>query len=407
MHTKALAPAADFFYLRPNPNQLKMKNRLPELKVPARERIGWVDLLRVTACFLVVFSHCCDPFVAVFDSDRATFLQGVLAGSFVRACVPLFVMMTAVVLLPVRTETGTFYRKRIGRILLGLVFWSLTLPVLYYLYMRYIGTASPAIDPALFTGQATLHKMWTFVFNFTYDTTPLWYLYMLVGLYLIMPILSAWLERASRRDLRMVLAVWGLTLLLPYVKMLAPLLGYTGNYGNMGLYGVCDWNEFGAFYYVSGFAGYLVLAFYLVKFPPAWSWRKTLGICIPAFLTGYLLTGLGYVTMQKYFPGNYAYLEIVWYFAGINVFLMTTPVFILVQKTATRSRAWLSRLAGATFGIYLCHFIFVQAAYDLVQRIPGIPALVRIFLMACGAFAVSYVVVRLMQRWRVTRRLVE
>lgn len=316
-------------------------------------------------------------------------------------------MMTGVLLLPVRMPVGTFYRKRIGRILAALVFWSLALPALYYLYMRFVGTDSPAIDPALFTGEATLHKLWTFVFNFTYDTTPLWYLYMLVGLYFIMPILSAWLERASRRDLLVVLAVWGLTLLLPCVKMLAPALGYAGNYGNMGLYGVCDWNEFGTFYYVSGFAGYLVLAFYLVKFLPAWSWRKTLSICIPAFLVGYLATGLGYLIMQKHFPGNYAYLEIVWYFAGINVFLMTVPVFILVQKAAARPRAWLSRLAGATFGIYLCHFVFVQAAYDLVQRIPGIPALARIVLMACGAFAVSWAVVRLMQRWRVTRRLVE
>ena len=58
------------------------------------------------ACFLVVFSHSCDAFVAVFDSDRATFLQGALAGSFVRACVPLFVMMSGVLLLPVRTGTG-------------------------------------------------------------------------------------------------------------------------------------------------------------------------------------------------------------------------------------------------------------------------------------------------------------
>ena len=198
-----------------------MKNRLPDLNVPARERIGWVDLLRVIACFLVVFSHSCDAFVAVFDSDRATFLQGALAGSFVRACVPLFVMMSGVLLLPVRTGTGAFYRKRIGRVLLALVFWSLTLPVLYYLYMRYVGTSSPSIDPALFTGEATLHKMWTFVFNFCYDTTPLWYLYMLIGLYLIMPLISPWLERASRRELQSVLAIWGVTLLLPVAAELA------------------------------------------------------------------------------------------------------------------------------------------------------------------------------------------
>ena len=383
-----------------------MKNRLPDLNVPARERIGWVDLLRVIACFLVVFSHSCDAFVAVFDSDRATFLQGALAGSFVRACVPLFVMMSGVLLLPVRTGTGAFYRKRIGRVLLALVFWSLTLPVLYYLYMRYVGTSSPSIDPALFTGEATLHKMWTFVFNFCYDTTPLWYLYMLVGLYLIMPILSVWLQQASRRDLKLALWLWGATLVLPYIGMAAPMLGYAGNYGNPGILGVCDWNPYGTFYYVSGFAGYLVLAYYLVKYPPAWSWRRTLALGIPMFAAGYAVTAFGYLAMQSRFPGNYAYLEIVWYFTGINVFLMTFPVFLVVRKLRLKPRRWLARLASLTFGIYLCHFIFVQIGYDLIGTIGSLPVLACIVLTACCAFAVSAALVWLMSRWKWTWKLV-
>ena len=65
---------------------------------------------------------------------------------------------------------------------------------------------------------ATLTRIYTFIFNFNYDTTPLWYLYMLVGLYLIMPVIGAWLQQASRRDIRLVLYVWGVTLLLPYIK---------------------------------------------------------------------------------------------------------------------------------------------------------------------------------------------
>ena len=382
-----------------------MSERLPDLKTASRERIGWIDLLRVLACFLVVFSHCCDPFVAVFDSDRPTFLYGCFSGSLVRCCVPLFVMMTGVLLLPVRTDTAVFYRKRIGRILLALIFWSVALPLLYLLYTRIAPETS--LDAGNYTWEATLPKLWNFIFNFTYETTPLWYLYMLAGLYLVMPVLSAWLERASRRDLRILLGIWGITLLLPYVKLLAPLAGYAGNYGNMGLYGICDWNEFGTFHYVSGFAGYLVLAHYLVKFPPAWSWRRTLGVCIQLFAVGYLVTAFGYVLLQKHFPGNYAYLEIVWYFAGINVFMMTLPVFLVVQKLASRPRAWLARIAGATFGIYLCHFVFVQAGYDLIGRIPGLPVPVRIVLNACAAFAVSYGAVWLMQRSRITRRLVE
>ena len=60
--------------------------------------IGWIDMLRVAACFSVVFSHCCDPFVAHFDANREMFVTGVFAGSLMRPCVPLFAMMTAVLI---------------------------------------------------------------------------------------------------------------------------------------------------------------------------------------------------------------------------------------------------------------------------------------------------------------------
>ena len=289
------------------------------MEMQGREHIGWIDLLRVVACFLVVLSHCCDPFVARFDADRGAFLTGVFTGSFVRACVPLFVMMTGVLLLPVRAELGDFYRKRIGRIVVPLVFWSVVLPLSYFVYLNYVvSTGNPMIVADDHTLGATLPRIYTFIFNFNYDTTPLWYLYMLVGLYLIMPVIGAWLQQASRRDIRLVLYVWGVTLLLPYIKMVAPALGYTGNYGNMGILGVCDWNSYGTFYYVSGFIGYLILAYYLAKYPPQWSWKRTLAVTVPMFLGGYLITSFGYVLTQQYFPGDYAYLEIVWLFTGIN-----------------------------------------------------------------------------------------
>lgn len=114
--------------------------------------------------------------------------------------------------------------------------------------------------------------------------------------------------------------------------MAAPALGYIGNWGNMDILGVCDWNAFGSFYYVSGFIGYLILAHYLVKYPLQWSWRKTLAIGIPMFVTGYAITFGGYLIMQEYFPGNYAYLEIVWLFGGINVFMMTFPVLSVYRS---------------------------------------------------------------------------
>ncbi|WP_420152587.1 acyltransferase [Siphonobacter sp.] len=373
-----------------------------------KETIGWVDRLRVLACFLVILSHCCDPFVAKFDADRESFLTGVAIGSLVRPCVPLFVMLSGVLLFPVTSSVSEFYKKRIGRILIPLVFWSLVLPILFYVYLNFInpGTMNPAIDKTDHTLPATLRKLYTFVFNFNFATIPLWYLYMLIGLYLVMPIFSVWLQQATKKDVEVVLKVWAISLVLPYVKMVAPILGYPGNYGNKGILGVCDWNDYGTFYYLSGFIGYLVLAYYLVRYPLNWTWNQTLAVGIPLFLVGYASTAGGYVLMQQSFPGNYAYLEIVWYFAGINVFLMTFPVFLFVQKAKASPSAGWSRLAYLTFGMYLCHFIFVDVMYDLLGALGSLPPVVHILGMALSVFGISYLIARLMDQFSLTRRFI-
>ncbi len=372
-----------------------------------KENIGWIDLLRVVACFLVVFAHCCDAFVGQFDADRTAFLTGVFSGSFVRPCVPLFVMMTGVLLLPVNGELASFYRKRIGRILIPLIFWSIVLPILFFVYYTCINPAShnPLISLPGYSLSTLWVKLYTFIFNFNFDTVPLWYLYMLIGLYLVMPILSHWLRQASRKELKLVLLLWGVSLFIPYIKMFAPVLGYPGNYGNMGIWGVCDWNDYGTFYYLSGFVGYLILAYYLVKYPLDWSWKKTLLITVPMFLVGYAITSYGYVLTQNSFPGNYAYLEIVWYFAGINVFMMTFAVFVIIKKIKVPSLPWLSRLASFTFGIYLCHYVFVFVCYD-VFNLSVLPDFVRIICMATVAFIISAIVVWLMWKTRWTQRFV-
>ena len=374
-----------------------------------KENIGWVDAMRVLACFLVVFSHSCDAFIAQFNNDYGTFLQGCALGSLVRPCVPLFVMMTGVLLLPLKGTMGEFYSKRLKRIAIPLVFWSLALPVVYYLYLNFfVSSNSPFIDMSSFTWQMTLRKMFTFIFNFNYDTTPLWYLYMLIGLYFIIPIFGTWLKCATRKEIKLFLYLWGASLFLPYVKIVAPFLGYLGVFGNMGILGECDWNAYGTFYYVSGFVGYLVLAYYLVKYPLQWGWRKMAAVCIPMFVVGYAVTFGGYVVMQEFFPGNYAYLEIVWLFSGINVFMMTFPVFVVVQKINAASSPRLSAVASMTFGIYLCHFVIIQMGYDFYEAImpAGVPAVVKILCNAVTVFVVSYLVVRLLSISKVTRRLV-
>ena len=73
-----------------------------------------------------------------------------------------------------------------------------------------------------------------------------------------------------------------------------------------------------------------------------------------------------------------------------------------------KSTPWLSRVASMTFGIYLCHFIFVQMGYDLYSRIlpEGVPTITRILLNAVSVFALCYALVRILSTTRLTRKLV-
>lgn len=377
------------------------------MKNISREHIAWVDLLRVLACFLVVVSHSCDPFVGQFEENYSEFLPGAIIGSLVRCCVPLFVMISGLLLLPVNMDMKTFYAKRAKRLLWPFVFWSLALPVLYFLYANSgIETLSPNIVPENYTVAKTLQKLYLFLFNFNYDTTPLWYAYMLIGLYLFMPIISAWLVQAEKRDIQWFLRIWVISMILPYVQMAAPLLGYEGNYGSMGLLGVCEWNPYGMFYYFSGFLGYVVLAYYLKRFPLSWNMAKTLKVAIPVFLLGYAITAGGFILTQEYYPGSYANLEIIWYFSGINVFLMTFAVYIVMQKLKVKGSPLLSKMAALTFGIYLCHFIFVQFAYDIIY--PNIPVspVFKILLIAILSFAISLLIIWLMSLNKYTRKVI-
>ena len=88
-----------------------------------KNRIVGLDVVRFVALFTVVCCHSSDPFNFVFGDVAADMedvqFWGAAYGALMRPCVPLFVMITGALLLPVRTEnTYAFYKKRIGR-----VFW--------------------------------------------------------------------------------------------------------------------------------------------------------------------------------------------------------------------------------------------------------------------------------------------
>lgn len=83
--------------------------------------------------------------------------------------------------------------------------------------------------------------------NFGCEIGHLWYIYMLIGLYLVTPIISPWLQQASKRELEGYLGLWIITTFLPYIHLVYP-----------EVLGEAFWNDTPLLYYFTGFIGYFI-----------------------------------------------------------------------------------------------------------------------------------------------------
>ena len=110
-----------------------MKPLVMNLSNQKNQHIVWLDVVRFIAMFTVVCCHCTDPFnfyPGTAPNIGEIKLWGAIYGSVLRPCVPLFVMITGALLLPVRGDASTFYKKRIPRVFYPFLIWS----VLYNLF---------------------------------------------------------------------------------------------------------------------------------------------------------------------------------------------------------------------------------------------------------------------------------
>lgn len=320
----------------------------------------WLDWLRVTACFFVMMTHGCEPFylggegALVLTASDAVWVS--VLNSLVRASVALFVVASSYLQFPLHYSSGRFARKRAARILIPFAFWT----VVYAL-----------------TWGTPVENFKALLFNFNYVAGHLWFVYMLIGLYMLMPLLSPWAEKVGKRELQVYLAIWLFTTLIPLIRYGAggvpPMIfGPSGipNAAKYPLWGEAGWNTYGTFYYLSGFIGYLLLGLYFRRFVGEWSWKKTLRVGIPLFLAGFAICCGGFFynvwsDADGLFPvggspARAALWEGPWLNDTLGVVLMTIGWLLLFRKikgTGRFYRTVLLPVSNASYGMYLCHLL--------------------------------------------------
>ena len=368
-----------------------------------KDRLVWCDALRLLAFFMLLCCHAADPFyaAAAYANSGASVDTELMQwafrwGSLVRPCVPLFVMLTGVLSLPVNGSMESFYKKRIPRVLFPFLIWS----VIYYLtpWMTGVLGMDSSVVYKLFSwaesdNQSLSHGLGLvaripYAFNFL--ACHMWYIYMLIGLYLYLPIFSAWVEKASKRQKEIFLALWALSTLLPYFNE------YVSRYA----FGTCEWNSFSLFYYFAGFSGYMLLGHY-IQHHIHWNWTKTLSVALPLLIAGFWITYSGYTYIVALPDKTPEQVELFWTYNTPNVAMMTIACFLMVYRLRIQSESrlatWLSNLTTCGFGIYMIHYFFVCVGYDAGAWL-HLPAPLRIPFSAIVILACSWSLVALAKK---------
>lgn len=382
-------------------------------------RIVFLDWLRILACLMVMVVHACEAFY--FDGDGNTSFASLADArwatwidSACRAAVPLFVMASSFLLFPVKRETGEFFRRRLVRVLVPFLTWS----AVYILWNAFDLTRG-------FDGAAVCSNARRLLFNFPMTTGGhLWFVPMLLGLYLLMPLLSPWAEKVTEKELRGWILLWFFTTTFPFLRKLwavwfAPgtdpasgtFWAHTFGSGDFDalpfLWGECPWNGFGTFQYVSGFFGYLLLGFYVRRFLPKMGWKKTLWRAVPLWVLGFLIVWSFFyfrIPFDGTFPLTKPYalavdLEMSWEFCSLGVAMTVLAYFLVIRKlnfSGTFYQRIVRPISEASYGVYLMHMLILSPVVGLYRQY--LPTPMTILATAATTFCLASGISLLLRR---------
>ena len=319
----------------------------------------WISYLRVIATIAVVVLHVTSYYSSHFDKVPvnewacANFID-----SIVRFCVPVFVMISGALLIPKEEDYAVFIKKRFKRVLWPFLFWS----IIYILFS--IKESHDFLAVVKITAKGLLKGA---SFHF-------WYVYMILGLYLFIPILSRWIAKAKEYEIQIFLAIWLFTLFIDKYPRQA--------FSKLELM------------YFSKYAGYLVLGYYLST--KTFSNRnKTIFFSFLLFAAGVISTSI----LTYYFSRQQHKTVTTFYeYLTPNVMLSAAAVFVLFKNLKLNNSVFINKVSKLSFGIYLVHILILEKILDRFSFAETMPATLSIIIRSVACFSISFTVIYLLDK---------
>lgn len=334
---------------------------------PHRPRVPYLDALRCLAICLVILLHVTAPvMVSPTLYQSTTWLACMVLDPLVRVGVPLFLMISGNLMLgdPRSKAISPFYKKQLPKLLIPLAVWN----VIYFAVSVLTGSQPLSLLAFL---QAALNQGTKY---------HMWYIYMLVGIYLICPYLRRLVETCTPKQLLLLFAI----ILLP--STLRPAFNQVLPF-SVVLFGPM----------LEGLVGYFLLGWLLGQQELSRRARYLIYLGGAAGYAVHLVGNLLYACpQQSYLPfeSGYAFPH---YLIAAALFVWIKTFFSRRGESLHPLQAPLRFFSQLAFGVYWVHPLVLDVITHLeAGRLPLAPALgLRFVLTALVSFLFAACVARI------------
>ena len=336
------------------------------MEMKEKKRIVWIDLLRVIGVFGVLLIHVVSNTINTFgglSSNAHTFY--VFIHYFSSFAVPLFVMISGMMFLGKRDLT---YKEMFKKYLLKIILIILVIGTMMILMEEIFINKNVSIDlikkvfMRLIEGDIWAH---------------MWYLYLVLGLYLLTPVFTLITNNIKEKEYRIFLIIlFIISIIVPTInKLFSIKLAF-----NM--------------LSISGYIFYYFYGYYLYHYDISKKYK----------IINYLLCliGIGYTVYRAIDINS---LDNVYSYTSLVPFIMASTTILLLKNKDIKNGKLINNIALCSLGIYIIHQLFINIIYKVIKfkMIVDYPY-IGLILYTLVIFFISWLVIYLLRKSKFMRK---
>ncbi len=321
-----------------------------------RKRIFCLDFIRAVALFCIIWCHTNNVAYDFYLMEKVKWFFG-------KCGVPLFFIISGYLAFPLNKPLKQYAIGKIKRVVIPFIAW-----VVIYAALAFF-RGYPVFVEGDLLNEGSAH---------------LWFIYVIIGLYLVVPILDPFIRMADEKVLRFYLVTWIFTGLFPLLQHIT----------NVPFNEHC-WMY--TLYHLYGYTGYFILGYYLKKYGD--------GTRIVNLKISVILMGISILLVGTYFFVFDCHTVLVSDYKGLPIMLYAIAMYSILKKVSIYvERLGLNKcvtsLSVNSFGIYLIHMIVVMFIYPIIPQFSVVPALLTTTILVIINIALSYGVVYFASKFR-------